>query len=235
MYIKHLCISKSFTQYCGAPWFKSWHAINHSINKLLSASGSPAWPDPVDKLGAKMGQAISRPSAVIFLERRHARGPLFQPLIPNNSTYLHICKFLPCSFGWVEATYATLPKRGVQARHSESKSWLSHVFTSLGSTRNQEIHPYVSLDASSLSVFKDLEKQTNCDKTIEIVKKSLSCWLPKLKPTQLKLVENKWKQAYLIPNGMLLELLMSLVHIRQCTLRTHPENGRYVKTTWTIE
>lgn len=28
---------------------------------------------------------------------------------------------------------------------------------------------------------------------------------------------------------MLLELLMSLVHIRQCTLRTHPENGRYVK------
>jgi len=26
------------------------------INKLLSVSGSPAWPDPVDKLGAKMGQ-----------------------------------------------------------------------------------------------------------------------------------------------------------------------------------
>lgn len=68
----------------------------------------------------------------------------------------HICICLPCSFGWVEATYATLSKGGpssaqwkqIMAKPCIHKPWVN---------KKPNIHPYVSFDASSLSVFKHLE------------------------------------------------------------------------------
>lgn len=91
-YIKHLCISKSFTEYCGAQWFNSSHAINHwstnffqsldhRLGRIWWTSWEPKWANicRFTKPPTK-----SRQIAVIFWERRHA-GPLFQPFIPKNS------------------------------------------------------------------------------------------------------------------------------------------------------
>ena len=115
-----------------------WHT-------MVSASGSPAWPDSMDKLGAKMMH--------------------IQIHMASNETSPNCCDFWYSSFFWISCVlsmisagqaidpkrvsichalsveaYATLPNGGGQARHSESKSWLSHVFTSLGPNKKSK-HP----------------------------------------------------------------------------------------------